>query len=264
MRAAIFKPWVCIALVAVTAVAIGLVVWLRSAGSNPMTVPSASGKEVPLELQALALDFDLRPSRQGPLVVASTVGSRVGQIASGMFDDASQARALGIAMEQRLAVVLDPDFDQWHTEASRFTTPPDPDRIVDESSGMTFRELWEAGAVGFDHSPIASQGVVVREIAPDEQPKPLDGSTPGVLLRATYGLTSAQYPQPPQMRLGLRTVEVLVPLRYNSIGSGKHDQPSTAVFRLFWSEQDGRWQPYDLILYIDGSGLGKTYPFPYL
>lgn len=259
-----FKPWVWIALVAATAVAIGLAVWLRGTGPSPKTVPSSTGNEAPVELQAGALDFDLRPARQGPLVVASTVGSRVAELAADVLDDARQARELGVAMEQRLGVVLDPDFNQWHAEASRFTTPPDADRIVDESSGMTFRELWEAGAVGFDHAPIASQGVVVREIALDEQLKQLDGSTPGVLLRATYGLTSARYPQPPQLGIGLRAVEVLVPLRYNSIGAGQHDQPSTAVFRLFWNEQDGRWQPYDLILYIDGSGLNKTYPFPYL
>ncbi|GIW73748.1 MAG: hypothetical protein KatS3mg103_0270 [Phycisphaerales bacterium] len=262
LRAA-FKLIVLVAALAVVAVAIGLVVWLRG-GPGPGAVPASSGKDVPVELRADELKFDLWPSRQGPLVVASTVGSRVAELATGLFDDADQARALGTEMERRLAVVLDPSFDRWVEEASRFTTPPDPDRIVDERSAMTFRELWEAGAVGFDHAPIASQGIMVRSIAPDEQPMLLDGSTPGALLRATPGLTSAQYPQPPQGRVGVRAVEVIVPLRYSTIGGNKHDQPSTAVFRLFWSDQDRRWQPYDLILYMGGSGLNKKYPFPYL
>ncbi|GIW73747.1 MAG: hypothetical protein KatS3mg103_0269 [Phycisphaerales bacterium] len=165
-------------------------------------------------------------------------------------------------MSERLAVMLDPDLERWLEQVRRFTEPPPLDE-EDPNFHNTFRQRWQRGTEGFQDAPIASSGIEVRQITPETEPL-FDSGVPGLVLRAAPEMSSADYPQPPRDQPQLLVVEVLVPVMYRSIESGRHDVPATAAFRFFWNRDTRQWQPYDLILYMDEAVLGKTVPFPYL
>jgi len=256
------RPWILIVVGVLGAACIAILVWWRSSAGTTVVALESPAIDRPVEFRAGGLDFDLRPGRSSSEEVSTRVGEIVRDKAAATIEDDVLAEALGKAMSDRLAVMLDPDIDRWMEQVRRFTEPPPLDD-EDPNFHNTFRQRWQHGIDGFRAAPIASSGIEVRHITPDAEPL-FDSGVPGLVLRANTGMSSASYPQPPKDQPTLRVAEVLVPVMYRSIESGRHDVPATAAFRFFWNRDTSQWQPYDLILYMDEAVLGKKVPFPYL
>lgn len=217
---------------------------------------------VPVEHSAGTMEFDLLPQRQGVEEVSRAIDQRVRNLSRELLGEPLLVEELGDAVAGRMAMMMRAEIDAWAAEAGRFAQVPDLDSI-DPFFKNTLRERWLAAARGYENAPVASSGISVRSVRVDEDPN-FDVGAPGLMLRATAGLASANYPAPPIDDPLMRAVEVMIPMKVRTLGSRTHDQPVMVALRLFWNSRMQEWQPYDLILYADYSVVDKTVPFPYL
>jgi len=259
------KPWIWfVVAVVLGGVTIGVVVWLRGQSPQPPSTLNLSEADapVPVEHSAGTLEFDLVPQRQGVETVVQAIEEHVENESQTILGDPLLVERLGDAVAGRMAMMMEADVNAWASEAGRFAETPDLD-AVDPFFKNTMRVRWMAAARGYENVPVASSGISVRSVEPQEEPNFQVGA-PGLVIRAAAGLASANYPSPPIDEPLLRAVEVRIPIKIRTEGSSRHDQPAMAALRLFWNARMEEWQPYDLIVYVDSSVTGKTVPFPYL
>lgn len=206
--------------------------------------------------QEYRFDLRVRPWRG-----ADAVAARVGEL---IRDSAREVEAVGSAehaeqlaeiVRMRVELLLEPDEARWVEHVSRFGEPPaldDPEQ----------RESWQHAARAFERSRIATEGVRVREIDPDENP--FASMSPGTMIRRPGGAPIGTYPSPDPADPTTVVVEALVPMMFRD-GEDRMF-PTTVGIRYFRTAGDETWRPYEMFKYQGTAGLyngmaGRNYLF---
>lgn len=233
----------------------GLLLTFRPGWSarTPATDDSPAGDRS-REFQAAAMRADMKPQRTGVEAVVDGVLQEIEPQLAELELSAAAKEELRLTVRRRLHLVLEPDYDRWR-QAAGDRVPPEADPTHPEHE--KFMGKWETAAGQLRHSPVSSEGVVLRRVGSDWEPK-LEAGT--MFLRTGGPRTaSVRYEEPPA---GAEAVELLVPMRYKVAYDSKKILPVTASMRFYATTAKGPWQPSDMYLYFDEQAFGEKLSVP--
>ena len=221
-----------------------------AAGASSATAEPAPDESAPRSLEQLAgaMTFDLSPDEMTAREIAGTVAELVFAAGPGADLSARDARELARVVEERVELLIEPDYDRW-LEAARRSAP-----LTGGPADPRPRDRWERRARYLAGTPIASEGVALRRID-DTGEFPEHRVQPGT---ATLMSETAPYELP--VGPGFRAVEALVPVRFLG-GAGKL-VPGMAGLQFARSDAMG-WRPVAMYIYFfwkDSQGVPLAQP----
>lgn len=226
--------------------------------------------------------YEILPTVENlPAVLDSAVGRAselLFALPMGLSLDSARTPGFLSLFRERVALLLEPDFDAWVTDAARFGGVPSgptgyklsKDYYNTQSPDPGFREKWTAAASATRLTPISirSMRVIARRVhGADISPTKISVRQFGSAFFGGY------HEDTREGGIGARFTdiyEILIPmLHQQSRALGGVDEPSVQDIDAFigvwlaWDSSTGRWIPYRAVGYDNGAGSAGVIGVPF-